>query len=172
MLGVRMMRRDAVILVDADGAPIVQRVRPFDRIRARLRARALDRALAAGKPSESEPAVALRARRLTEISKRAELARTLSQVVNRARQASSTASPHVQVPIARRAVLGATDELSELASELVAPGPVGAGGVAQVQLLISDGTGPLYNPNSRVDLPTAVRRAIEALRLYRRQPAW
>jgi hypothetical protein len=164
------MARDAVILVDSDGAPMVQRVRPLDRVRARLRARALDRALAAGAPWESEPAVALRARRLTEISKRAELARTLSQLVNRARQASSTATS--QVPIARRAVLGATEELSELASELVAPGPVGASGVAQVQLLISDGTGPLYNPHCRTDLATAVKRAIEALRLYRRQPAW
>ena len=164
------MARDAVILVDADGAPMVQRVKPLDRVRARLRARALDRALAAGAPSESEAAVALRARRLTEISKRAELARALSQLVNRARQASSI--PTSRAPIARRAVLGATDELSQLASELVAPGPVGAGGVAQVQLLISDGTGPLYNPYSRIDLATAVRRAIEALRLYRRQPAW
>jgi hypothetical protein len=169
MLGVRKMARDAVILVDSDGAPMVQRVRPLDRVRARLLARALDRALAAGAPSESEAAVALRARRLTEISKRAELARTLSQLVNRARQASS---PTSQAPIARRAVLSATEELSELASELVAPGPVGAGGVAQVQLLISDGTGPLYNPQSGIDLTTAVRRAIEALQLYRRQPAW
>jgi hypothetical protein len=73
------MARDAVILFDADGAPVVRRVSPVDRLRARLRARALDRALAAGEPSESGPAVALRARRLTEISKRAELARTLSQ---------------------------------------------------------------------------------------------
>jgi hypothetical protein len=169
MLGVRKMRRDAVILVDAYGAPMVQRVTPFDRVRARLRARTLDRALAAGAPSESAPAVALRARRLTETSKRAELARTLSQLVSRARRASSPAA--TQVPIARRAVLDAIEELSELASELVAPGPVGASGVAQVQLLISDGTGPLYNPQSRIDLATAVRRAIEALRLYRRQPA-
>jgi hypothetical protein len=164
------MARDAVILLGADGAPVVRRVRPLDRLRARLRARALDRALAAGESSESEPAVALRARRLTEISKRAELARTLSQLVRRARAASSTATS--QVPIARRAVLSAAEELSQLATELVTPGPVGAGGVAQVQLLISDGTGPLYNPNARIDLTTAAERAIEALRLYRRQPAW
>jgi hypothetical protein len=164
------MARDAVILLGADGAPVVRRVRPLDRLRARLRARALDRALAAGESSESEPAVALRARRLTEISKRAELARTLSQLVRRARAASSTATS--QVPIARRAVLSAAEELLQLATELVTPGPVGAGGVAQVQLLISDGTGPLYNPNARIDLTTAAERAIEALRLYRRQPAW
>jgi hypothetical protein len=164
------MRRDAVILVDADGSPVVRRVRPLDRIRVRLRARALDRALAAGEPTESRPAVALRARRLTEISKRAELARTLGQLVNRARHASSAASS--QVPLARRAVLGATEELSLLAHELVTPGPVGASGVAQVQLLISDGNGPLYNPHCRTDLATAAERAIEALRLYRRQPAW
>jgi hypothetical protein len=164
------MRRDAVILVDADGSPVVRRVRPLDRIRVRLRARALDRALAAGEPTESGPAVALRARRLTDISKRAELARTLGQLVNRARHASSMAGS--QVPLARRAVLGATEELSLLAHELVTPGPVGASGVAQVQLLISDGNGPLYNPHCRIDLATAAERAIEALRLYRRQPAW
>jgi hypothetical protein len=164
------MAHDAVILFDADGAPVVRRVSPVDRLRARLRARALDRALAAGEPSESGPAVALRARRLTEISKRAELARTLSQLVARARHASTAATS--QVPIARRAVLGACEELSLLANELVTPGPVGASGVAQVQLLISDGNGPLYNPQCGMDLAAAAERAIEALRLYRRQPAW
>ena len=165
------MRRDAVILLGADGAPVVRRVRPFDRLRATLRARALDRALAAGEPSEAAAAVALRARRLTELSKRAELAQILRQLVTRACQASTSLASS-QVPLARRAVLSAIDELSMLASELVTPGPVGAGGVAQVQLLISDGTGPLYNPDSRTDLVTAAERAIEALRLYRRQTAW
>jgi len=164
------MARDAVILMGVDGAPVVQRLKPFDRIRARLRARALDRALAAGEPTESEPAVALRARRLTEISKRAELARTLTQLVARARRASTMAGS--QVPLARLAVLSAAEQLCLLANELVNPGPVGASGVAQVQLLISDGNGPLYNPHSRIDLATAAERAIEALRLYRRQPAW
>jgi hypothetical protein len=170
MRGILNMARDAVILVDADGAPVVRRVSPLDRIRARLLSRALDRALAAGEPSESAPAVALRARRLTELSKRVELARTLGQLMSRAKQASTMASS--QVPLARRAVLGALEELSVLTHELVAPGPVGASGVAQVQLLITDGNGPLYNPHSRIDLATAVQRAIEALRLYRRQPAW
>jgi hypothetical protein len=164
------MSRDAVILLGEDGAPVVRRVGLLDRLRARLRARALDRALAAGEPSEAAPAVALRARRLTELSKRAELARTLRQLVDRARQASSFSS--AQVPVARSAVLTATEELSRLANELLTPGPVGVGGVAQVQLLISDGTGPLYNPHARTNLAAAAERAIEALRLYRRQPAW
>jgi hypothetical protein len=170
MLKFRKMRRDAVILLGADDAPVVRRVGPIDRLKVRLNARALDRALAAGQPSSAEPAVALRARRLTELSKRRELARTLKQLVTRAYQASNSLAS-AQVPVARRAVLIAAEELTQLAAELLTPGPVGAGGVAQVQLLISDGTSPLYNPQAGTSLSIAVQRAIEALQLYRRQPA-
>jgi hypothetical protein len=171
MLMLPKMRSDAVILLGDDGAPVVRRIGLLDRLGARLRARSLDRALAAGAPAEAAPAVALRARRLTEFSKRRELARTLRQVVSRACQTSGSLGSS-RVPVDRRAVLTATGELSQLADELLTPGPVGAGGVAQVQLLISDGTGPLYNPDARVSLAAAAERAIEALRLYRRQPAW
>jgi hypothetical protein len=164
------MKSDAVILLRANGIPVVKRVGVLDRMKARLRARSLDRALAAGRPSEASADVALRARRLTELSKRRELARTLKDLIARARPVPTSLAA-ARVPIARHAVLTYSDQLTRLVDELLTPGPVAAAGVAQVQLLVTDGTGPLYNPTSRVDLATAVERAIEALRLYRSQLA-
>jgi hypothetical protein len=156
------MRVDAVILLGANGAPVVQRVGLLDHVRARLRARALDRALAAGESSETAPAVALRARRLTELSTRRQLARSLRAMVLRAREGTACAW---KVPVARHRVLAAMSELTRLANLLLTPGPVDPSGVAQVQLLVTDGTGPLYNPAAEEDLATAAERAIQALRV-------
>jgi hypothetical protein len=154
------MRSDAVILLGANGAPVVQRVGVLDHLAARLRARALDRALAAGRGSE--PAAALRARRLTELSTRRGLARSLKRLLSRACQGAASGW---RVPIATGPVLAALNELTHLVNMLVAPGPVAPAGVAQVQLLLTDGTGPLYNPNAAEDLGSAAARAIQALRL-------
>lgn len=150
-----------VILVGPNELPFVQRAGLLDRLSAHLRARALDRALAAGEPAEARPDVALRARRLTMLSTRRQLARTLREVILRARKGSIRS----RVPVARWSVVSATPELSRLADELILPGPVDARGVAQVQMLITDGMGPLYNPGSGDDLALAAERAIEALRL-------
>ena len=51
-----------------------------------------------------------------------------------------------------------------LAETLDDPGPVAAGGVAQAWLLLTDGTGPLYNPYNRVNLRTGAARAVRELR--------
>jgi hypothetical protein len=150
-----------VILVGPNELPFVQRAGLLDRLSVHLRARALDRALAAGEPAETRPAVALRARRLTMLSTRRKLARTLREAILHARKSP----PRAQVPVARWSVVSATPELSRLADELIVPGPVDARGVAQVQVLITDGMGPLYNPSSHDDLALAAERAIEALRL-------
>jgi hypothetical protein len=156
------MRSDAVILLGANGVPVVQRVGLLDRLSARLHARQLDRQLAAGQPSSAAAAVALRARRLTNWSTRRDLARSLRRLVAVARERPANVW---RVPIARLPVLAAVNELTRLANVLLAPGPVDPGGVAQVQLLITDGTGPLYNPNAGVDLAWAAERAIRALQL-------
>jgi len=157
------MRANAVLLVGANGAPVVRRIGLLDRLIARLRAGALDRALAAGRSPEAAPAVALRAEHLTEAATRRNLARSLRELVRRAGGAPAPWSR--VVPVARTRVLDASPELDRLANLLLAPGPVGAAGVAQVQLLITDGTGPLYNPAASEDLALAAERAIQALEL-------
>jgi hypothetical protein len=150
-----------VILVGPNDLPVVQRAGLLDRLRAHLRTRPLDLALAAGEPAETRAVVALRARRLTMLSTRRQLARSLREVILRARRTSTRS----RVPVARWKVVSATPELSRLADELIVPGPVDARGVAQVQVLVTDGMGPLYNPTSDDDLALAAERAIEALRL-------
>jgi hypothetical protein len=152
----------AVILMGPNGGPVVQRVTPLDRLKARVRARALDRALASGEPPEGTTAAALRARRLTDLSNRRELAFVLRRLVRRAPCASSALSA---APVVRTRVVSAGEALERLADELAAPGPVRAGGVALVRLLVTDGVGPLYNPHSRDDLAGVAERAIDALRL-------
>ena len=58
----------------------------------------------------------------------------------------------------------AREELAELADTLDDPGPVAAGGVAQALLLLTDGTGPLYNPFSATSLRAWAERAARDLR--------
>jgi hypothetical protein len=64
----------------------------------------------------------------------------------------------------RARVRAACDELSRLADTLEDPGPVDAVGVAQALLLLTDGTGPLYNPDSRASLCAGAERAAQKLR--------
>ena len=58
----------------------------------------------------------------------------------------------------------ASEELSALADTLAEPGPVAASGVAQAWILLTDGTGPLYNPDSRTSLCAGAARAVRELR--------
>jgi hypothetical protein len=117
-----------------------------DRLTERLLSRQLDVALANGAPADSDGALALRAQRLTDVSRRLTIARSLRRLVREARDGRAPALTRVAPCWGRVEV--ATDELSMLASRLTQPGPVAARGVAQALLLLTDGTGPLYNPRS------------------------
>ena len=64
----------------------------------------------------------------------------------------------------RTRVRAAHEELVRLADTLEEPGPVAAGGVAQARLLLTDGTGPLYNAESRTTLVGGAARAVRELR--------
>lgn len=128
----------------------------------RLRAGRLDRALAEGTPPEASPALALRAQRLTEPPRRRALADAFRRVV---REVPEGTGPLVgRVAPNRARVATATKELSLLADALASPGPVTAGGVAQARLLLTDGTGPLYNPRSCARLGALAARAADQLR--------
>jgi len=52
------------------------------------------------------------------------------------------------VPVSRRAVVSWRESLLGLAERLERPEAVNACGVARVLMLLTDGTGPLYNPGA------------------------
>jgi hypothetical protein len=145
-----------------EGLVVAKRPGLRDRVAARWRPRRLDRALASGTPPEASAALALRAERLTEADRRHTIAKALRRVL-RDVQAGERVAPG-RVPLSYARVKAARDELSLLADTLEAPGPVTAGGVAQAWMLLTDGTGPLYNPYSRINLCAGAARATRELR--------
>jgi hypothetical protein len=61
-------------------------------------------------------------------------------------------------------VSAASRELAMLAEKLAEPAPVCARGVAQALLLLTDGTGPLYNPHSDGSVRDRAASAVANLR--------
>jgi hypothetical protein len=60
-------------------------------------------------------------------------------------------------------LIATADELEALARRLLARGPVSAHGVAQVRVLLTDASRPLYHPGARHGLRTAAARALHDL---------
>jgi hypothetical protein len=144
------------------GPVIARRARLSDRLLARLRARRLDLALAQGAPPEQDAAVALRARRLIDPSQRRSMAEALRRMV---RESHEGRISYAHVHPCRRRVVAASEQLDELAEALSRPGPVAVHGVAEALILLTDGTGPLYNPTSAASLSALAAEATEDLRL-------
>jgi hypothetical protein len=146
---------------EGDAAGVVaQRVRLRDRFAARVRTVSLDRDLAAGVPPEAGAALTLRARALIGPSTRRALVQGVLLVMSRARAGEGL---NARIPVCRHKVMTAAQELDALANRLLEPGPVAARGVAQVRLLLCDGTGPLYDRCNADDLGIVLRQAIEGL---------
>jgi hypothetical protein len=103
-----------------------------DRFAARWRSGALDRALAAGVSPESTPALALRARRLSELSQRRRVADGLRGLIAEGLGPQSPTDPRI-LPN-RTALRAARAELEQLADALAKPGPVSPHGVAQARI--------------------------------------
>jgi hypothetical protein len=131
-----------------------------DRLAARWGTGRLDRALAAGVAPEADAALELRAQALVGPAVRGALARRLEDAVH---EAGAASWPGSRVVADREAVLDAADELDAVIELLRRPGPVGAAGVAQVALLLSDGLGPLYERRARPVLRAAVGAALAGL---------
>jgi hypothetical protein len=144
----------------ADDVLQPRRIRLRDRLAARVRRHALDRRLAAGEPPERSAALSVRATRLIQPAVGDFLARELAAIVA---EADGRDVARGRIAARRRAVFEAADDLEALARRLAAPHPRSARGVAQVRLLLADGTGPLYSRRSGEDLAVAVRRACAAL---------
>jgi hypothetical protein len=124
---------------------ILQRTRRT-RTLARLRAVKLnDELLAGGDPGGSRLLVA-RALQLTSRRSRAALAEGLQRLLRRAQM---PASPLSVVRVRRDAVCANASALAELALLLDSPAPLYAQGVAALERLLGDGTGPAYRGDAQ-----------------------
>jgi hypothetical protein len=128
-----------------------------------VRAHQLDRALASGVPAESTPVLALRARRLTALSDRRAKAAMYRRLLREASEEVSRS--YVRITPRRERVVAASPALSRLAEALAQPGPVAARGAAEASLLLTDGTGPLYNSANQASLERHALRALANLAL-------
>jgi hypothetical protein len=131
--------------------------RSWDRLVARTLAPSLDRQLAAGSSARSSQALAARADHIVSPAGRRELARRWADVLNRAYRQPVPRSP--RAPLRRGAIVAAEQDLRAMISVLTSGLPIDARGAAMASSLLSDGTGPLYNHRSLVDLSSVVREA-------------
>jgi hypothetical protein len=145
-----------------DAAP--KHDRSWDRLLAGARAPSLDRQLAAGRPPRSSQALAIRAREIVTPAARRELAQRWTRVLDEARR--QPVPRFVVVPLQRNAVIAAGQDLHEMISVLTSGLPIDARGAAMASSLLSDGTGPLYNRRSLVDLGAVVRAATQQMDLF------
>ena len=150
-----------VLLEDGQDALRPATVRLIDRIRARLCGRKLDLALAGGASPESSVALALRAQCLVQPVVRGELARSLERTL----ACHSGKALSGRIGVCGRRVADARRELETVVERLSAPAPVAAAGVARIRVLLSDGSGPLYQERSGVDLRSELIEAASALDL-------
>jgi hypothetical protein len=111
------------------------------RIAVWLRRRRLDTALAAGANALESPALALRARQLGERARRRCLAMAIERALDLARR-----PPRRSGVVPPCDLVGAERDLARIAIRLRSSRPIGERGAAIVSELLTDGTGPLYNP--------------------------
>jgi hypothetical protein len=121
----------------------------------------IDLRLAEGESVLVSPDLAYRARQLESHRWRRSLAAGIRRLIGDAEGPSRPLSS--AVPIQRRAILCARSELDGLAAAIEAHGPVAVEGLAQAQLLITDGHSPLFSSSSDGAIEDAVRGARAAL---------
>jgi hypothetical protein len=121
---------------------VTLRPRAADRVLAQLKSARLDRELASDQ-SNSSRLHAVRADRLVSASFRTELAGNWEHVLEIATGRTPPGQGRFVVPYDR--VIEAEPQIRELTGLLRGSRPVLARGVAAASLLLTDGTGPLYN---------------------------
>ncbi len=117
------------------------------RLRVQFHKGRLDLQVADGYGPDPVEDRALRAKQLARMRTRRRLARTLRA---RVKDAERPAVPQLSaaVPMCRRTVVRWREGLLGLADRLERPGPVNPCGVARLLVLLTDGTGPLYEPGA------------------------
>ncbi|MGA2321054.1 MAG: hypothetical protein ABSG95_09995 [Solirubrobacteraceae bacterium] len=106
----------------------------------------------------------MRARQLADPATCRELACSLRQIVAKAENPRAALLGST-VPMVREVLIAWREALLGLAEWLEQPVPVNSLGVARVQVLVTDGTGPLYNPASERSLDEAIWWVADGLQL-------
>ena len=129
-------------------------------MRAQFGRTRLDEELAAGVRPDSDPLLRERAQILLSRESRLRMASGL----DRARRQGMRPELHTaQVPVRTRAVRDARPALEKLAYRMRGHLPISPQGAAKTSILLTNGSGPLYNPAGNPDLKTAALRALAAL---------
>jgi hypothetical protein len=130
-------------------------------IRARVRRFRLDTALAHGANPWSTPELLVRASRLSSLSERRTLAAGLIELVSIAEH-QRRSSPYVAVR--RDVVLEEREALLALAERLGQPAPVDVAVVAQIAVLLSDPSSPVFQGGTRPQgLAAVTARCLQSL---------
>jgi len=129
------------------------------RLIGRVRAAGLDRALAAGADPLGSAALAARATRLGDPRTRAAVADQLDGLLQAARHPRG----HSRIPPQRAAVIANANGLHHLAEVLRGSEPLDVSGVAMLNDLLRDATGPAYVGPGR-DLTARLAQAEDSLR--------
>jgi len=128
---------------------------------SRARWQALDRALASGADPSSSAALAERARHLTSTATRLRLASSVREVILAA--GGPPSMPSSRIPPSRPEVPAARLELAAIEMRLRSDARVNARGMARLELLLTDGGGPLYSPDYPAALSNEIDRIVDGL---------
>jgi hypothetical protein len=139
----------------------VRRRRPWDRLLSQCRSLALDAQLADGESPDDDRLRMVRAELLTSPRGRAEIASRWETVLDRCVLPSE--GGRLRIPLQYQQIRVAEPGIRRLLAALTSGQAVSAQGVAMASLLLTDGTGPLYNPARSEDLRACVSAAVDHL---------
>ena len=151
-----MKTAHAIAWPSAAEAPRSFRSQLAARLNARLHAPSLDRELASGIAPWRSPLHAVRALQLTRERNRRGLARSLERLVENAQQPRSHHRGAAVYPC-REQVIEAMPALLTIAGRLRSSDPIDARGIARLNILLSDSSGPCYVRIQRNALTNALR---------------
>jgi hypothetical protein len=132
-----------------------------DRLLTRMLAPSLDHQLATGRSPGASRTLTIRAQQLVSPAGRQQLARRWMAVMDLAGQPPVPLTP--RAPLCRGALVAAERDVREMIAVLAGGLPIAARGAAMASWLLIDGTGPLHNHRSPVDLFAVVREATEQM---------
>jgi len=149
-----------VLVIDSRGSAgyVIRPVTPLTRLLSRLCGSSLDRRLAAGREPETSRLLATRAQLLIATAARQRLADDWRELINRAHRPPSGSGRRASLQ--RRRIIAAERDIRHLAGVLSAPLAPTARGVAMAGLLLTDGTGPLYNRHAKTELVAALHEIV------------
>jgi hypothetical protein len=143
--------------------------RRWHRLLARGQAPSLDCQLAAGCPAGTNRVLAIRSQELTSPAGRRELARCWDHVLDQGGRPSVPRTP--RAPLCRDRIAAAECDVREMLTVLTGVLPITARGAAMASVLLSDGTGPLHNRHSPLDLGAEVREATRQMTPFAGAPS-